>query len=90
MQKASEPVIVGSTLQDLHDKHVLVRHNLCLRVEKRHLVLGRGNLVMLGFDLDIKGFQLLVDILHKTLDVIFNLGKVLVLELLRFRWCAPE
>ena len=84
VQKAGKAVAVRHLFQHLHGKLVCVNGKVGGGEQGRHLVLGRGHLVVLGFGADAQLPQLFVQLFQKGLHLWAYRAKVMVLQLLPF------
>ncbi len=65
MQQADQAVACGNLLHHLHDELVVVGGDVGGREDRRQLMLGRGDLVVLGLGEDAELPELFVQILHE-------------------------
>ena len=91
MQQAHKAMPVGDLFHDLHGQLVVVAGGVCVGVDRRHLMLRGGNLVVLGFGVDAQLPELLVELLHIRRDARADGAEVVVVQLLALgRLCTEE
>ena len=77
-----QPVLRGEPPHQAHHDHVVVGADRGGLVDRRHLELGRGDLVVARLGRDAEAPQLAVEIHHERQDPLADRAEVLVLELL--------
>ena len=82
VQQAHKAVLRGDALHRLHHELVLVDGDVAGAVDRRALVLGRGDLVVLGRRGDAHLPELLVQILHERADALPDDAEILIVQLL--------
>ena len=85
MQQAGEAVLLCHRAHDLHGQLIVVSSDVGGGEDRRHLVLARCNLVMLGLGEDTQLPQFLVKILHKGSYTRTECTKVVIVHLLTLR-----
>ena len=90
MDEAREVVLLRDGLHDLHRQLVLVGADVGVRVDGRHLVLRRGDFVVLGLRVDAEFPQLHVEVRHEGFDRRFDGAEIVVLHLLALRGLGAE
>ena len=80
-----EAVLRRDPAHQRHDEHVVVGADRRRLEHRRHLELGRGDLVVAGLGRDAEPPQLTVEIHHEGEDPLPDRAEVLVLELLALR-----
>ena len=82
VQQAHKPVPVGHLLHDLHGQLVVIRGDVGRGIDRRHLVLAGGNLVVLRLGADAHLPQLFIQLRHIRLHARADRTEVVVLHLL--------
>ncbi len=77
-----EAVLLGDPPHRAHHDHVVVRPDRGRLVDRRHLELARGDLVVAGLGRDAEPPELAVEVHHEGQDPLADRAEVLVLELL--------
>ena len=90
MEQAHQSVAVGHLLHHLHHQLVLVAGGVGVGVDRGHLMLGGGHLVVLGFAEHAQLPQLLIQILHIGGDPGPDGAIVVVVQLLSLGGFAPN
>ena len=88
--QAHQAVVAGKDLHELHDQQVVVDGDVGLLEHGCELVLGGGDLVVLGLGGDGELPELLVELLHKTAHRGADGAEVVLLELLALGGCGAE
>ena len=89
--EAGQAVARGHELELLHREEVVVDGERALLKDRRELVLGRRDLVVLGLDRDAELPELVVDLLHEVVDRGADGAEVVLLQLLALdRLAAKE
>ena len=82
VQQADQPVPLGDPFHDLHRELILVVCGIGVGVDRRHLMLRRRDLVVLGLGQDAKLPKLLVQLLHICRDARADGAEIVVVQLL--------
>ena len=82
VQQAHHVVLTRKLLHKLHGYLVVVGRNIGCRIDRRKLVLGRRDLVMLGFCKNAELPQLLVKLLHERGNARLYRSVIVVVQLL--------
>ena len=91
VQQAHQIMFACHALHQFHGKLVMIGCNVGACKNRRQLVLGRCNLIMLGFGKHAQLPQLFVKLFHKRLNAWFDNAEIMVLKLLPFRrHCAEQ
>ena len=90
MQQADEIVSVGDLFHDLHRQLVLVAGGVDVGIDRGHLVLRRGDLVVLRLGQHAELPQLLVEVAHKGRDARADRAVIVVVQLLSLRRLRAE
>ncbi len=85
-----QAVLRGEPPHHAHHDHVVVRADRRRLVDRRHLELARGDLVVAGLGRDAEPPQLAVEIHHERQDPLADRAEVLVLQLLALGRCGAE
>ena len=80
----------GYLFHRLHDELVLIICGVGVGIDRGHFVLGRGDLVMLGFGQNAELPQFFIQILHILGNARTDNAKVVVVEFLTFRRLCTE
>ena len=90
VQKAHQPVPAGHLFHDFHGQLIMVAGHVRDRVDRRHLVLGRSCLVMLGFRQNSQLPQLFVQLGHEGLHPRLDGSEKMIPQLLSLRSARAE
>ena len=90
MQQAHHVVLTGKLLHKLHCYLVVVCRDIGRCVDRRKLVLGRRDLVMLGFRKNAELPQLLVKLFHERGDARLYRPVIMIIQLLTLGWLRAE
>ena len=90
MQQANKAMTQSNTFHELHHQLVMVRCYVGSGEDRCQLVLCRSNFVMLGFSKYAQLPQLIVQILHKGKNSLFDNAEVMVVQLLATRRFRTE
>ena len=82
VQKAYHTMAVGHALHALHDELVVVGGNVYRGIDARKLVLGGGNLVVLGLGRDAELPELFVQLTHKRCHARLDRAEIVVVQFL--------
>ena len=82
MQQADEPMLLRDLFHDLHRELILVVGGVCVGIDRRHLVLGRGDLIVLGLGQNAELPELLVQLLHIRRNARADGAEIMVVQLL--------
>ena len=82
VQQADKAVAICDLLHDLHADLVLIVCGVCIGINRCHLVLSRGDLVMPRFRQNAELPQLLVEILHVFGNTRTDRSEIVILKLL--------
>ena len=85
MEQAGEAVAVRHLLQYLHGQLVMVRGDVADLKDRRHLVLGRRHLVVLGLRRNPQLPELRVQVVHEGGDFRLQHAEVMIFHLLALR-----
>ena len=90
MQQAGEAMLLRDGTHDLHGQLVVVGRDVGGGEHRRHLVLARCNLVVLGLGEDAQLPQLLVEILHESSYTRTECAEVVIIHFLTLRRHCTE
>ena len=90
VQQADEPVLAGDVLHHLHRQLLVVGADVRVLVDRRELVLARGDLVVAGLDRHAELPQLGLAIHHAGEHALGDRAEVVVVELVALRRLGAE
>ena len=90
MQQAGEAMLLRDGTHDLHGQLVVVGRDVGGGEHRRHLVLARCNLVVLGLGEDAQLPQLLVELLHESSNARTECAEVVIIHFLTLRRHCTE